>query len=75
MFIDGMKVDNISGKLKLEPITCTFSRFKHWVRNQDNAWQTWASMEDVKQPLCNEEDNTPITAKDRIQENGIKVDS
>jgi hypothetical protein len=42
MFIDAMKVDNHAGKLKLEPITFTFSRFKRWVRNQDNAWRTWA---------------------------------
>jgi hypothetical protein len=68
MFIDGMKVDNIAGKLKLEPVTFTFSRFKRWVRNQDNAWRTLAYMEDVKQPLFNEEDAPPITAKDRLQE-------
>jgi hypothetical protein len=68
MFIDGMKVDNIAGKLKLEPVTFTFSRFKRWVRNQDNAWRTWAYMEDVKEPLFNEEDTPSITAKDRLQE-------
>ncbi len=44
MFIDGMKVDYMSGKLKLEPISFTFSRFQRWVRHQDNAWRTWAYM-------------------------------
>jgi hypothetical protein len=69
MFIDGMKVDNLSGKLKLEPISFTFSRFRHWVHNQDNAWRTWAYMEEVKEPiLSNEEDNVTLTAKDRLQE-------
>jgi hypothetical protein len=55
MFINGMKVDNISDnqKLKLEPFSFAFSRsFKQFVRHQDNAWRTWTytSMEDVKQP-------------------------
>jgi len=69
MFIDGMKVDNHAGKLRLEPITFTFSRFKRWVRNQDNAWRTWAYMEDVKQPLYGP-DNEPVavTPKQRLQE-------
>jgi Cobalamin biosynthesis protein CobT (nicotinate-mononucleotide:5, 6-dimethylbenzimidazole phosphoribosyltransferase) len=52
MFIDAMKVDNLAGKLKLEPITFTFSRFKRWVRNQENAWRTWGYIEEVKQSLC-----------------------
>lgn len=69
MFIDGMKVDNIAGKLKLEPITFTFSRFRRWVRNQDNAWRTWAYMEEVKEPLLPNDDNAiGLTAKDRLQE-------
>jgi hypothetical protein len=69
MFIDGMKVDNLSGKLKLEPIAFTFSRFCRWVRNQDNAWRTWAYMEEVKQPLLStEEDDVTLTAKDKLQE-------
>ena len=70
MFIDGMKVDNHSGKLKLEPITFTFSRFRRWIRNQDNAWRTWAYMEEVKQPRFSntEEERGDVTAKERMQE-------
>jgi hypothetical protein len=70
MFIDGMKVDNHSGKLKLEPISFTFSRFCRWIRNQDNAWRTWAYMEEVKQPrmVHDNDDSNDLTAKDRLQE-------
>jgi hypothetical protein len=70
MFIDGMKVDNHSGKLKLEPISFIFSRFRRWVRNQDNAWRTWAYMEEVKQPRFSntEEERGDVTAKERMQE-------
>jgi hypothetical protein len=69
LFIDAMKVDNLSGKLKLEPITFTFSRFKRYVRNQDNAWRTWAFMEDVKQTLHTGEGNChAMTPKERLQE-------
>jgi hypothetical protein len=69
MFIDGMKVDNLSGKLKLEPISFTFSRFHRWVRNQDNAWRTWAYMEEVKQPLISDEDEElSVSPKERLQE-------
>ena len=69
MFIDGMKVDNLSGKLKLEPISFTFSRFRRWVRNQDNAWRTWAYMEEVKEALLpNEGENVILSAKERLQE-------
>jgi hypothetical protein len=70
MFIDGMKVDNHSGKLKLEPISFTFSRFRRWIRNQDNAWRTWAYMEEVKQPRFSntEEECGDVTAKERMQE-------
>ena len=71
MFIDGMKVDEMSGKLKLEPISFTFSRFKRFVRHQDNAWRTWCYIEDVKQPPrlrpVGEED-AMLTSKDRLQE-------
>ena len=59
MFIDAMKVDNHAGKLRLEHISFTFSRFKCWVHNQDNAWHAWAYMEDVKQPLYGP-DNEPV---------------
>ena len=71
MFIDGMKVDEMSGKLKLEPISFTFSRFKRFVRHQDNAWRTWAYIEDVKQPPRLRpvgEENAMLTSKDRLQE-------
>jgi hypothetical protein len=68
-----MKVDNIAGKLKLEPVTFTFSRFKRWVRNQDNAWHTWAYMEDVKESLFDEEAAPSIMAKDRLQHYGREV--
>jgi hypothetical protein len=71
MFIDGMKVDNISGKLKLEPISFTFSRFRRFVRQQDNAWRTWAYMEDVKQPPPTRpigEEDPLLTSKQRLQE-------
>jgi hypothetical protein len=69
MFIDGMKVDNLSGKLKLEPISFTFSRFHRWVRNQDNAWRTWAYMEEVKQPLISDDDEElSVSPKERLQE-------
>jgi hypothetical protein len=69
MFIDGMKVDNLLGKLKLEPISFTFSRFHRWVRNQNNAWRTWAYMEEVKQPLFSDEDEElSVSPKERLQE-------
>jgi hypothetical protein len=69
MFIDGMKVDNLSGKLQLEPITFTFSRFCRFVRNQDNAWRMWAYMEEVKEPVsCHGNNEITITPKDRLQE-------
>jgi hypothetical protein len=71
MFIDGMKVDNMSGKLKLEPISFTFSRFHRWVRNQDNAWRTWAYMEEVKEtlvPATDDDEEVTLSAKDRLQE-------
>jgi hypothetical protein len=69
MFIDGMKVGNLSGKLKLEPISFTFSRFRRWVRNQDNAWRTWAYMEEVKEPIVSDEDEEiSLTPKERLQE-------
>jgi hypothetical protein len=69
MFIDGMKVDNISGRLKLEPISFAFSRFKQFVRHQDNAWRTWAYMEDVKQPppsMPVGEEHPTLTSKERL---------
>jgi hypothetical protein len=68
MFIDAMKVDNLAGKLKLEPITLTFSRFKRWVQNQDNAWRTWGYMEKVKQPMFSPGEVPIITTKQRLQE-------
>jgi len=68
LFIDGMKVDNLAGKLRLEPISFTFSRFHRWVRHQDNAWRTWAYIEDVKQPVANVVDDSAISPKDRLQE-------
>jgi hypothetical protein len=71
LFIDGMKVDNISGKLKLEPISFTFSRFRRFMRHQDNAWRTWAYMEDVKQPTRTRpigEEDPLLTSKQRLQE-------
>jgi hypothetical protein len=69
MFIDAMKVDNLSGKLKLEPISFTFSRFHRWVRNQDNTWRTWAYMKEVKQPLLStDEEEVTLSPKDRLQE-------
>jgi hypothetical protein len=68
MFIDAMKVDNLAGKLKLEPITFTFSRFKCWVRNQDNSWRTWAYMEEVKQLICTSAEVAVITPKQHLQE-------
>jgi hypothetical protein len=67
--IDGMKVDNLSGKLHLEPIAFTFSRFCHWIRNQHNAWRTWAYMDEVKEPgLSNGAGAVNLTPKDRLQE-------
>jgi hypothetical protein len=48
MFIDGMKISNL-GSLRLEPVTFTFARFKHHIRNQNNAWRTAAFIEEVHQ--------------------------
>jgi hypothetical protein len=68
MFIDAMKVDNLAGKRRLEPITFTFSRFKRWVRNQENAWRTWGYIEEVKQSLCTPDEVCSVTPKQRLQE-------
>jgi hypothetical protein len=69
LFIDGMKVDNLSGKLRLEPIIFTFSRFCRWVRNQPNAWMTWAYLDKVNEPInSNVQGAVNLTAKDRLQE-------
>jgi hypothetical protein len=69
MFIDGMKLDNLSGKLCLESITFTFSRFRCWVRNQENAWRTWAYMDEVKEPiLSNGTGAINLAPKDWLQE-------
>lgn len=69
MFIDVMKVDNLSGKKLKEPISFTFSRFHRWVRNQDNTWRTWAYMKEVKQPLLStDEEEVTLSPKDRLQE-------
>ena len=68
LFIDAMKVDSQGGRLALEPVSFTFSRFHRWLRHQPNAWRTWAYIDQVTDDAHNATDTGMSIGARNVQE-------